>query len=82
MLLTVKSLGLAVGFSLSQMGIIISTLGGIFILGERKTKKELIYVIVGCLLVILGGIPFRVYENSLIAVFQPKMGRNFNGFVS
>ncbi|WP_239660441.1 GRP family sugar transporter, partial [Enterococcus faecium] len=32
------------------------TLGGIFILGERKTKKELIYVIVGCLLVILGGI--------------------------
>src|SRR5699024_10423899 len=26
--------------------------------------------------------PFRVYENSLIAVFQPKMGRNFNGFVS
>ena len=56
MLLTVKSLGLAVGFSLSQMGIIISTLGGIFILGEKKTKKELVYVIVGCLLVILGGI--------------------------
>lgn len=40
MLLTVKSLGLAVGFSLSQMGIIISTLGGIFILGERKRKKS------------------------------------------
>ena len=38
------------------MGIIISTLGGIFILGEKKTKKELVYVIVGCLLVILGGI--------------------------
>ncbi|MBO0461210.1 MULTISPECIES: GRP family sugar transporter [Enterococcus] len=56
MLLTVKSLGLAVGFSLSQMGIIISTLGGIFILGEKKTKKELIFVIVGCLLVIFGGI--------------------------
>ncbi|EPH93642.1 MULTISPECIES: GRP family sugar transporter [unclassified Enterococcus] len=56
MLLTVKSLGLAVGFSLSQMGIIISTLGGIFILGERKTKKELVYVVTGCILVILGGI--------------------------
>ncbi|WP_238046531.1 GRP family sugar transporter [Enterococcus mundtii] len=56
MLLTVKSLGLAVGFSLSQMGIIISTLGGIFILGEKKTKKELVFVIVGCLLVIFGGI--------------------------
>lgn len=56
MLLTVQQIGLAVGFSLSQMGIIISTLGGIFILGEKKTKKELVYVIVGCLLVILGGI--------------------------
>lgn len=55
MLLTVKSLGLAVGFSLSQMGIIISTLGGIFILA-KENEKELIYVIVGCLLVILGGI--------------------------
>ena len=81
MLLTVKSLGLAVGFSLSQMGIIISTLGGIFILGERKTKKSSFML----LLVAFSHFrwyPFRVYENSLIAVFQPKMGRNFNGFVS
>lgn len=56
MLLTVAKMGLAVGFSLSQMGIIISTLGGIFLLGEKKTKKELIYVICGCCLVILGGL--------------------------
>lgn len=55
MLLSIQSIGLAVGFSLSQMGIIISTLGGIFILGERKTKKELVYVIMGCLFVIFGG---------------------------
>ena len=38
------------------MGIIISTLGGIFLLGETKTKKELRWVIVGSLLVILGGL--------------------------
>lgn len=56
MLLTIQVVGLAVGFSLSQMGIIISTLGGIFLLGERKTKKEMIYVILGCLFVIFGGI--------------------------
>uniref|UniRef100_UPI00403FAF0A GRP family sugar transporter n=1 Tax=Candidatus Enterococcus willemsii TaxID=1857215 RepID=UPI00403FAF0A len=56
MLLTVQQIGLAIGFSLSQMGIIISTLGGIFILGEDKTKKELRRVIFGCLFVILGGI--------------------------
>ncbi|MEG0372360.1 MAG: GRP family sugar transporter, partial [Enterococcus sp.] len=48
--------GLAIGFSLSQMGIIISTLGGIFLLGEHKTKKEMYYVIIGCLLIILGGV--------------------------
>lgn len=56
MLLTMQKLGLAISFSLSQMGIIISTLGGIFILGEHKTKKELRYVVAGCLFVILGGI--------------------------
>lgn len=56
MLITVQQVGLAVGFSLSQMGIIISTLGGIFILGEKKTKKELRYVVIGCLLVIVGGV--------------------------
>lgn len=56
MLLTMQKIGLAVSFSLSQMGIIISTIGGIFILGERKTKKELVYVIFGCILIITGGI--------------------------
>ncbi|MGM0125255.1 glucose uptake protein [Enterococcus sp. AZ194] len=56
MLLTLQKVGLAVSFSLSQMGIIISTLGGIFILGEAKTKKEITYVILGCLLIICGGI--------------------------
>ncbi|MEG0078692.1 GRP family sugar transporter [Enterococcus sp.] len=56
MLLSIQTVGLAVGFSLSQMGIIISTLGGIFLLGEHKTKKEMFYVIIGCLLVIFGGI--------------------------
>lgn len=56
MLLSIQSIGLAVGFSLSQMGIIISTLGGIFILKERKTKRELINILAGCLLVICGGI--------------------------
>ena len=56
MLITVQQIGLAVGFSLSQRGIIISTLGGIFLLGEKKTKKEFKYVVFGCLLVIFGGI--------------------------
>lgn len=54
MLSAMKLIGLAVSFSLSQSGILISTLGGIFILGEEKTKLELRYIISGCLLVIGG----------------------------
>ena len=56
LLLTMRQIGLAISFSLSQMGIIISTLGGIYLLGERKSKKEMRDVIIGCLFVILGGI--------------------------
>lgn len=56
MLSAMKLIGLAVAFSLSQTGIIISTLGGIFILKEKKTKLEMKSIIIGCLLVVLGGI--------------------------
>ncbi|EEO9145708.1 glucose transporter GlcU [Listeria monocytogenes] len=50
-----KLVGIATGFSLSQMGVVISTIGGILFLGEKKTKKELILVIIGVVLVIIGG---------------------------
>ena len=42
--------GVATSFSLSQMGIIISTLGGILILGEKKTKRQLTGIVVGIVL--------------------------------
>ncbi|MGI2732324.1 GRP family sugar transporter [Bacillus cytotoxicus] len=48
--------GVATGFSLSQMGIVISTLGGIFILGEKKTKRQFIAIIIGILFIIGAGI--------------------------
>lgn len=48
--------GVATGFSLSQLGVIISTLGAIFLFKEEKTKKELLFVIVGVFLVALGGV--------------------------
>ncbi|MDA6023339.1 GRP family sugar transporter [Listeria monocytogenes] len=50
-----KLVGIATGFSLSQMGVVISTIGGILFLGEKKSKKELILVIIGVVLVIIGG---------------------------
>ena len=56
LLLANPKVGVAVGFSLSQMGIVISTLGGIFLLGEKKSKKQLVLVISGCVLIIAGGV--------------------------
>ncbi|MGX5377919.1 GRP family sugar transporter [Ligilactobacillus sp. LYQ135] len=50
-----RIVGLAISFSFSQMGIVISTFGSILFLGEKKTKKEWVYVITGSLMVILGG---------------------------
>lgn len=54
--------GLAISFSLSQMGVVISTLGGILILREHKTRKELAYTLIGCGLVILGGVLLGVMQ--------------------
>ena len=48
--------GVATSFSLSQMGIVISTLGGIFIIGEKKTRRQLISISIGIILIVLGGV--------------------------
>jgi glucose uptake protein len=56
LLLSLPSIGVATSFSLSQTGIVISTLGGIFLLGEKTSKKQVISVIIGCLLIIAGGV--------------------------
>ncbi|MFS0780399.1 GRP family sugar transporter [Bacillus sp. 1P06AnD] len=56
LLLANPRVGVAIGFSFSQMGIVISTLGGIFLLGEKKSKKQLVFIIIGCAFVIAGGV--------------------------
>lgn len=48
--------GVATSFSVSQMGIVISTLGGIFILGEKKTKRQFIAIVIGIIFIIAAGI--------------------------
>lgn len=48
--------GLATGFILSQMNVIIATLGGVYILHERKTKKEMSSILAGLALVVIAGI--------------------------
>ena len=44
MLMAASVAGNAIAFSFSQLGVIIATIGGIFFLGEKKTKKELVYI--------------------------------------
>ncbi|KOO51468.1 RhaT/GlcU family sugar-proton symporter [Viridibacillus arvi] len=48
--------GVATSFSLSQMGIVISTLGGIYIIGEKKTKRQLIAIFIGIIFIVAAGI--------------------------
>ncbi|QTF09007.1 glucose transporter GlcU [Brenneria izadpanahii] len=48
--------GIAVGFTLTQMCVIVAGIGGILILKERKTRKELIYLLTGLFLVAFGGV--------------------------
>lgn len=52
--------GVTVAATLASMNIIVSTLGGLFILHERKTPRELRFVIAGMALVAAGGIAIGV----------------------
>lgn len=54
MFLSIPAVGLAISYSLAQSGIVISTFGSIFLLGEKKTSKEMVYVVIGSVLVIVG----------------------------
>lgn len=56
LLIATKLEGIAISFSMSQIGTVLSTLGGIFILGEKKTKNQMVLLMIGCILIILGGV--------------------------
>lgn len=44
--------GLATGFVLSQTSVVLATLTGIFVLGQKKSKKELIITLIGLALIL------------------------------
>lgn len=46
--------GVALGFALSQLGVVIATFGGIAWLGEKRTSKELRVISVGVVLLVIG----------------------------
>ncbi|CAJ1226797.1 putative sugar uptake protein [Levilactobacillus zymae] len=56
MFMAIPKVGLAISYSLAQCGIVISTFGSIWLLGEKKTGREMVYTTIGSLLVIAGGV--------------------------
>nr|WP_263314974.1 GRP family sugar transporter [Mammaliicoccus sp. Marseille-Q6498] len=45
--------GVGTSFSLSQLLVIVSTLGGIFLLGEQKSKRQMVFIWIGIVLIIV-----------------------------
>ncbi|MDR0200381.1 MAG: GRP family sugar transporter [Streptococcaceae bacterium] len=62
MLEAAKLAGLAIAFTFSQLGIIISIVGGILFLGEKKTQRELRYVTLGIVLFVVGAILLAIVK--------------------
>lgn len=62
MFMAMAQIGQAVAYSLSQMEIVISTFGSIYLLGEHKTKREMVYVVIGSILVIVGGVALSLMK--------------------
>ncbi|WP_211748552.1 GRP family sugar transporter [Paenibacillus sp. Marseille-Q4541] len=50
------SVGVATSFTLSQMSVVVATLGGIFILKEHKSKRQLVFITIGIVLIIISAV--------------------------
>jgi glucose uptake protein len=50
------AIGQATATTLSQLGIVVGTFGGIYILHERKTPDQMVKIVLGSVLVIIGSI--------------------------
>lgn len=51
-----EAVGVGTSFTLSQMSVVVATLGGIFILKEHKTKRQLVFISIGIVLIIISAI--------------------------
>lgn len=47
--------GIATSFALSQLNVVVATLGGIYLLKEEKTSKERVFVFMGIGLIVIAG---------------------------
>ena len=56
MLLSSEYFGITIAFAVSQLNVAVSVSAAILILKEHKTRKELVYIVTGIVLIILSGI--------------------------
>ncbi|MCA6640209.1 GRP family sugar transporter, partial [Streptococcus thermophilus] len=56
--------GNAIAFSFSQLGVIVAIIGGILFLGEKKTKKELVYLGIGTVLFVTGAFLLAIVKSK------------------
>jgi len=50
------NIGQATAATFSQLGVIVGTYGGIYLLGEKKTKRQMRMIFVGTILIVVGAI--------------------------
>ncbi|MFN1208157.1 GRP family sugar transporter, partial [Enterococcus lactis] len=48
--------GVANAFPLTQMNVVVSTLGGLIILKENKNRKEIIFTVIGLIMIVVAAI--------------------------
>ncbi|NEG70144.1 GRP family sugar transporter [Bifidobacterium choloepi] len=58
------SVGQAIATTFSQLGVIVATFGGIVVLHERKTKRQMIFIVIGCLLLVAGAILMGLFTSK------------------
>ena len=61
-IVSVKMNGVNLAFVMSQLCVVISTLGGIIFLHEQKTKKGYIYTAIGLVLIVAGAVLTSVFK--------------------
>ena len=60
-IISVQMNGVNLAFVMSQLCVVISTLGGIVFLHEQKTKKGYIYTVIGLALIVAGAVLTSVF---------------------
>lgn len=60
-ILSVKQNGVNTAFIVGQTSVVISTIGGLVLLNERKTRRELILMVIGLILIVGGAVITTVF---------------------